>query len=353
MGKKGAFTQVDAHRQHLHELGHTDDDIARRMGMIAEFQTVVAGPDGGIPSTAGRKEVEGFARLLVEQGRNTVAAFSALRDYADWLGHRSLTVASSELMDCHNALDVLASVIDKDHGRRVRDRVFPEPPPPLGADEESRSRFTRAATGRMERTLSREGARAAWFQVQHGIPAEAWKRSDAADRATYLRCADIDEFLAVKRAERDELLTRLRDEQKPWYTTEIDDEVLEFVKSDPEMEVGRREGNEVFITKTPYNAVAYLHEKDPTKKRFFACHCPLLREAILAGQPISADACTCSLGHASHYLAGLGEQLEGEVLESVLQGDDRCRFVFRLPSAIVAAPAAKTANSTDPTRRGP
>jgi hypothetical protein len=66
-------------------------------------------------------------------------------------------------------------------------------------------------------------------------------------------------------------------------------------------------------------------------KRYYACHCPLLREATLTGQPISPDVCNCSLGHASHYLAGLGQPLKGEVLESAVKGDIRCRFVFYLP----------------------
>ncbi len=127
------------------------------------------------------------------------------------------------------------------------------------------------------------------------------------------------------------MLTRLRDEDELWYTVEIDDEVLDFITSDPEMEVGRREGNKVFITKVPYNAVRYLHATDAMTKRYYTCHCPLLREAILNDWPISPDVCNCSLGHASHYLAGLDTEIRGEVLESAVKGDTRCRFVFYLP----------------------
>jgi hypothetical protein len=123
----------------------------------------------------------------------------------------------------------------------------------------------------------------------------------------------------------------LRDENRLWYTVEINDEVLKFVQSDPEMEVGRRDGDKIYISKIPYNAVRYLHESDVRMKRYHACHCPWMRESILENRPVSADACYCSLGHASHYLAGLNRKLKGEVLESVVQGDLRCRFVFHLP----------------------
>jgi len=54
--------------------------------------------------------------------------------------------------------------------------------------------------------------------------------------------------------------------------------------------------------------------------------------SILQDQPISPDVCNCSLGHASHYLAGLDQELKGEVLESAVKGDTRCRFVFYLPN---------------------
>lgn len=36
---------------------------------------------------------------------------------------------------------------------------------------------------------------------------------------------------------------------------------------------------------------------------------------------------------ASHFLAGLGIRLKGEVLESAAKGDTRCRFVFYLPES--------------------
>ena len=75
-----------------------------------------------------------------------------------------------------------------------------------------------------------------------------------------------------------------------------------------------------------------LHAADGTMKRYYTCHCPLIREAILNGDTLSGDVCYCSLGHASHYLAGIGlSGLEGEVIESAVKGDARCRFIFYLP----------------------
>jgi hypothetical protein len=210
----------------------------------------------------------------------------------------------------------------------MRGRIFSEPLPPLGADEKERGAYTRGVCEHMAALLPAEQSRAAWFEVQHGIPPEGWRSGAALDREKFLRSGDIDEFLALKRRERDALLTRLRDEDELWYTVQITDAVLAFVQSDPEMETGFRRGEEIFISKIPYNAVRYLRESDPVLKRYYACHCPLVRQAILDGTPVSPDVCHCSLGHASHYLAGIGRSFRGDVLESAVRGDLRCRFVF-------------------------
>jgi hypothetical protein len=319
------------YREYLQVQGIPDDAIEKQMTIVGDFSKFLA--DLGLEeATAGKEEVEKFARKLIAEGRNTLENVSLLVDYADWLGHRKLYVALIELMDCHNALAVLADEIEKRHGQEVHDRIFSETLPPLGADERERCAYTRTITERMAPQLSPEEARDAWFQVQHGIPADVWRKSDMAEKEKYRKCGNIDEFLDLKRQERDALLTRLRDERRLWYTIEINDKVLEFIKGDPEMEVGRREGNRIYITKVPYNVLGYLHETDPRMKRNYVCHCPMLREAIRRDWWISPDVCYCSLGHASHYLAGLGLDIKGQVLESAVKGDTRCRFVFFLPS---------------------
>ncbi len=324
--------KIEEYEEYLQKKGVSDDTIEKQMSVIEDFtRSLTRYGLKGITADAGKEEVESYARKLIIEGRNTIENLSALADYADWLGHRKLYVALVELMDCHNAMEVLAGKIEERHGREIRDLVFREEFPPLGADEKERCAYTQTITERMSKQIAPEEICTAWYQVQHGIPADIWRRSDLEDKEKYRNCRSIDEFLDLKRRERDTLLTRLRDENKPWYTLVINDEVLDFIKSDPEMEGGRREGDRIYITKVPYNAVRYLHETDVKMKRYYACHCPLVREAILQDKPISPDVCHCSLGHASHYLAGLDQNLKGEVLESAVKGDTRCRFVFYLP----------------------
>lgn len=335
-------TTLAEYLQYLQRQTAPATNLAECVALAEDFSCFLSLPQVQKMGT-GKEQVEQFARERIETGRNTPENFRLLADFTNWLyltkrlPSRELYVAWIEVMDCHKALEVLADHIEDHHGQEARQQVFPDPLPPLGASEAERCGYTRAIAARLEQTLAPNAVRDAWFQVQHGIPPERWQQYDPAEREMYRQCASadrgasIDAFLDRKRQERDVLLTRLRDEHALWYTVEIDDEVLEYVMSDPEMEVGQRQGNQIFFSKIPYNAKRYLHEHDPRLKRYYACHCPLLREAIRAGQPISAEVCRCSLGHASHYLAGLGLELKGEVLESAVRGDPRCRFVFTLP----------------------
>jgi hypothetical protein len=324
---------VKDYQAHLLNRGAAAEEVSKKIDRIRAFAEFMARP--GLeeePRQSAKEKVESFSRKLIASGENTLEAFQSLRDYTEWTGDRALYVALMEIMDCDNALEVLAGVIEDRHGRETRDSVFSEKLPPLGSDEKQRCASTRKIAERMARLLSPRETRDAWFQVQHGISPDDWRPSDEANAEKLRRCGGIDAYLDLKRRERDDLLTRLKDQGKLWYTVEIDNDVLEYVKNDPEMEVGRRIGNEIYVSKIPYNAVRYLRETDRKMRRYYACHCPLVREAILDGLAVSPDVCSCSLGHARHYLAGLGRKLSGEVLESAIKGDSRCRFVFHLPS---------------------
>jgi hypothetical protein len=322
--------RIAEYKDHLRSKSASEEAIRTAEEVIVELANFLSSHGLDTGSAVGRADVEQFARWLITERRNTTKTFVALRDYAVWLGNRSLYVALVELMDCRDAMARLAELVESRHGREVRDRIFREPLPPLGAGERERSAHTRTITARMEELLPAGDRQAAWFQVQHGMSPSDWRETDTANERTFRRCRSIDEYLQAKRKERNELLTRLRDEGGLWYTTAIDNDALAFITGDPEIEGGRRDGDNIYITKVPYNTVRYLRESDRTLKRYYACHCPLVREAILQAQPISPDVCECSLGWSSHLIAPLGRPYRAEVLESAVRGDIRCRFVFTL-----------------------
>ena len=89
----------------------------------------------------------------------------------------------------------------------------------------------------------------------------------------------------------------------------------------------------VYETKIPFLTKQYLAESDPTLKRYYYCHCPWAREAVKSGERVAPIFCNCSAGfHKRPWEAALGQRIQVDVLESVLRGDERCRFAIHLPT---------------------
>jgi predicted hydrocarbon binding protein len=75
-----------------------------------------------------------------------------------------------------------------------------------------------------------------------------------------------------------------------------------------------------------------MKETDPVKRRDYYCHCPRMREALRFVAAVSPTYCYCGAGFYKHIWEEiLQEPVEIEILETVLKGDDVCRFAIRLP----------------------
>ena len=327
----------NAYADHLRGKGVPEAEIAEKLLVVRAFEAGLFTLGTAI-ETAGKPEVDRHARRMIADGSNTLENFEILQSYALWRGLRPLYVALVEVTDCHNGMETLAEILETLYGADVRAKVFLEPLPPLGADEKERLEYTKTIMGRMNTLLKPSEIRAAWFRVQHGIKPEEWCSADAAERERYAGCATVDEFLRLKRTNRNAALTGMHDRGELWFTMEMTDEVLAFLTDEHHMRLGEHNGRKgIVVTKVPYRAAQFIRETDDTLKRYYVCHCPLVREAILRGETVSSDVCYCSLGHASHFLTGMGlETLEGEVIESAVRGDVRCRFIFYLPDEMEA-----------------
>ena len=115
----------------------------------------------------------------------------------------------------------------------------------------------------------------------------------------------------------------------------ITQRVVDLVAKNPEILSAVRRGDTLYVTKIPYDPDAYLATNDSRYRRYYACHCPFVREAILRGETdISANWCYCSGGFVKYpYEVILGKELKVDLLQSVLKGDSVCRFAIHLDSA--------------------
>ncbi|HZW03023.1 MAG TPA: hypothetical protein VFF68_03780 [Anaerolineaceae bacterium] len=116
-----------------------------------------------------------------------------------------------------------------------------------------------------------------------------------------------------------------------------DRETIDFVQRTENIFYGRRYRAEILAQAIPADVGGYLRATDDRQRRYALCHCQFARESILQDEgPVSPLICECSLGHTMMlWETVLERKLEGEVLESALNGSNRCLFKIRLPADVI------------------
>jgi hypothetical protein len=237
------------------------------------------------------------------------------------------------LVSLVGAVDVLPGIGERlaaVAGEKVRKKVFKGVKmPPLGSPQEDYPPLTQKIVERMEAELPIETCREILTWNYHKVPVEAFKEM----KERFEKAKSIDEFLADEHRRFMEELAGYMKEGRLWYEQEITPEVLEFIKNNQEINLGVRHGDQIYMTKMPFAPKHYLTEKDPTMKRYYACHCQLARTAVRDGKPnIPSTFCYCSAGYEKlRFDVIFGEPVKIGLLESALKGDPRCRFSITIP----------------------
>jgi len=109
------------------------------------------------------------------------------------------------------------------------------------------------------------------------------------------------------------------------------DAVIEFMAEDPGWgERPLREGNVIYASKAPRDGRGYEKAKDETERRRAYCFCPVLRNHLDEGMPLTF--CYCGAGwYRQQWEGAIGKPVEIEIVKSVLRGDNVCQFAIRLP----------------------
>jgi hypothetical protein len=277
-----------------------------------------------------------FSRVLIAEGANTEDNYLALARYGRFTHNNDLYVAILELLDGAEAQANLYRLVGEEFGLEVRDEVFAGIGlSPLGTPSTEKPAFMHPIVERLENRVGEEEC----AKLLSGSLRDLPDRYFLGERRKYRKSRDIDEYLLKKARSFVRTLRKCQREGQLFFAQEITDEVIAFVKDNPEVESGQREGNVVYVSKIPYMAKQYLAETDPVLKRYYYCHCPWAREAIKSGDvPLLATFCNCSAGfYKKPWQVALGYPVEVEVLESVLRGDSRCRFAIHLPPEAIPA----------------
>ena len=280
--------------------------------------------------SAGLGVLKEYVSLLIEEGKNSMDRLVAIARYCNLARKNEYYVYFASILGARNVLPDLGERLATIAGEETRTKVFQGfELPPLGSPQENYPRLTRMIVDRMEAELPSETCKKILTWNYHRVPAEAFKEK----KERFEKADSIDEYLKDEHKRFIEELKSFMKEGRIWYEQEITPEVLEFVMGNQEICTGVRHGERIYLTKIPYAPKQYLKEKDPTLKRYYACHCPLARSAIRDKKTkISPMLCYCSGGYEKlGFDVILGEPVEAELLESALKGDMRCRFAIKIP----------------------
>ena len=270
-----------------------------------------------------------FSKTLIEEKQNTEENFITLARYGVFIKNNPVFVAFLEALDGSEAQENLYKRVAEQFGETVRDEVFAGiGAAPFGIPTPEKPGYMQPVIERLERAIGVEACQGFLSECLRDLPDEYY----VSEREVYESCKDIDEYLAKKKQRFVEQLEACKREGRLFFAQEITDEVLDFVRSEPEIGGGARDGNVVYETKIPFMTREYLAEDNETLKRFYYCHCPWARYAIKNNEKATSTFCNCSAGfHKKPWEIVYGKKIHVDVLESVLRGDARCRFTIYLP----------------------
>ena len=288
------------------------------------------GPDRSIEKASDR-DFRAYLEALAEKEEISEELLLALLRYARFTGNKNVELAIVGLLDGVDVLSRLSETVRERLGEAKHEAVFQGVElPKLGSSSDDWHTITKKFMEQLEHCAGERVCREILLTGPHAGPPEWYEE----ERQAYLKSKNLDEFLTTRHEMAVATLKQHMEENTLFFNQEIDQSVIDFVSSNQEIMGGVREGDVIYETKIPYMAIEYLRERDDTMRRYYYCHCPWAREGVRTGVRISPNFCYCSAGyHKKPWEIIFGEPVMAEVVSSVLDGDDFCRFAIHIPRA--------------------
>ena len=274
-------------------------------------------------------DIKGYIRILIENGENSIDNILELARYFYHSKQNDIYIYFTTILGGVGVIENIKKRAENNHGKDTADRIFDDlPEVPLGAPLSEYPKFTKALMDNLGKELPKEKYRKVLVGNNHNISTENFSK----EHELFKAASDIDIYLKELHARKVAELQKHCDEDIVWFEQRITQKVVDYVKQDQEILSAIRKGNKLYVTKIPYDIESFVNEKDPDKKKYFACHCPFVRESLLNDNvEVNENWCYCSAGFTKTAFDNiLGQDLKIKLLNSPLKGDDHCRFELEL-----------------------
>lgn len=326
---------TEGFRSYLREREISKGEIETAISIVERFEGFLnrSGRSGSL-ETATSKDVYAFSTILIEEGNNTYGNYLAVARCAQFVRNHPLYIAVLELLDGSEVFGNLSEKLIKEFGEETRGKVFDGVGIPLlGTPNAQKPPLTQIVIEQLECTVGPETCRRILGTGLRTLPDVGYLSA----KQKYEESGSVDAYLKRKGEEFIVELEKIKREDGLFFTQEITEDVIDFVRSHPEILQGVREGNVVYETKIPYMTKQYLAETGERMKAYYYCHCPWVRESLRIGNAtVPAVFCNCSAAfHKKPWEVIFGRSLEADVVETVLNGDSWCRFAIHLPDDVI------------------
>jgi len=271
-------------------------------------------------------------QLIVEENNN-IERLVAIARYCYIESLSDLYIYFTSLFGSFGVVDEIRKRMVNVVGKEISEKVFSEIiEPPLGEATDQMPTFTIRLMTAIKENMNEDQMKKVLAGNNHQIPVSAMLK----EKEYYEQAKNIDDYLEKRHKRKVAELRSHMIEDKIWFEQIITKEVIDFVEANQEVLSAVRKGNQLLVTKIPYDTKAFLEAKEDIRKRYFACHCPFARTSILDQNEVDSDWCYCSAGFAKFPFEVMFERdLEIELLDSPLKGDLMCRFSITLPDGII------------------
>lgn len=295
---------------------------------VQEFEEYLKNEDKTFES-ANIEDIKTYLEILINKKRNSISRILAIARYFYLLKRNEIYIYFTSILGGIGVVDNIKKRTLLFEGEKIKELIFSDiKEPPVGSSLKDIPYFTKKIMDTFISNLPEERFQKILAGNNHRLSREPMLK----EKEIYENFDSIDQHLKDRHRRNVSVLQEHCDENKVWFEQKITQKVVDFVKENQEILSAVIKNNKLYVTKIPYDPDSYLLEKDTSKKKYFACHCPFVRESILNNElDIPADWCYCSAGFAKFpFEVIFNRELEVKVLQSVLKGDIYCRFSIKL-----------------------